>query len=154
MPEKEDQREFWREFETRRGEKVLAHSLGRFVSGWPEFKAPLWGLLIATSGGFVFHHFPHVSWIDALMPGAGKGEATAEKTAFIPRGRIAAAEFRREKSVLRRILFPGPPLLVIRYRTEAGAEERFVAEADAGAEAVARSLMPACLAGCVPGRWP
>jgi hypothetical protein len=61
-----DPEKFWREYEEKTGEKVLARTLGQYVSGWDEFgdlsAGPLWGLIIATSGGFRFHHFPQANW--------------------------------------------------------------------------------------------
>jgi hypothetical protein len=57
------------------------------VSGWAEFAEPLWGLLIATSGGFRFHHFPHQSWLQTLSGTA----QPKEETLFIPRQAILGA---------------------------------------------------------------
>ena len=64
-----DTEDFWRDYEEKIGEKVLVRSLGQYISGWEEFGGPrgrtLWGLIMATSGGFRFHHFPQVSWFEA-----------------------------------------------------------------------------------------
>lgn len=132
---------FWREYEAEHGEKVLAHALGCYQSGWDEFKGPLWGLLIATDGGFRFHHFPHEGWISALsrMSGGG-GAAPTEKTIFIPVDRLLSAELLIEKSLLRKLISPRPPQLGVRYRTADGGEGFLLTETDKTAVPVAEAL--------------
>jgi hypothetical protein len=129
---KQSPEEFWRDYETRIGEKVLARNLGRYLSGWNEFEEsggnPLWGLLIATEGGFRFHHFPQINWFDALSRLSSGWETPQEKTFFIPRDRIVAAEIRKETSWWKRLFAPGSPLLVIRYRKTDGTETELLAE--------------------------
>jgi hypothetical protein len=138
--------EFWRDYEQKIGEKVLARSLGRYLSGWDEFDDdgsrgnPLWGLLIVTGGGFRFHHFPQVSWLDALSRLNSSWETPKEKTFFIPRDRISSAEPRIEKNRWKRLFAPGLPLLIIRYRDEDGQERELLAETDSKAEDMARLL--------------
>ncbi|MDR1950553.1 MAG: hypothetical protein LBQ38_14280 [Spirochaetaceae bacterium] len=117
-----DPAKFWREYGERYGEKVLAYSLGRYLSGWDGYDEPLWGLAIATDGGFRFHHFPHEGWLQALSRMTSGGEGPKEKTIFIPRDRLFSAELRIETSWLKKIFTPHPPILVIRYRTTAGTE--------------------------------
>jgi hypothetical protein len=107
--------EFWADYEKRYGEKVLAFVLGRYLSGWPDYPYPLWGLLIATDGGFRFHHFPHEGWIQALSRVTTGGEPPQEKTIFIPLERIRSAEIRLEKRWWKNLLAYQPPLLAIRY---------------------------------------
>jgi hypothetical protein len=133
--------QFWREYEDRYGEKVHAYVLGRYLSGWEGFDEALWGLLIATGGGFRFHHFPHESWLTALSRVTRGGKAPEEKTIFIPRDRIRSAELYREKSLWKRIVLPSPPLLILRYRKE---EETGEAEGilRAETEAKAEALLP------------
>jgi hypothetical protein len=113
--------EFWTEYEKQHGEKVLAYVLGRYLSGWPEYPYPLWGLLIATDGGFRFHHFPHEGWIQALSRVTTGSKPPQEKTIFIPRDRIRSAELRLEEKWWKKIITPHPPLLVIQYH--AGSQE-------------------------------
>jgi hypothetical protein len=117
MSQKTDQAqlEFWTEYEKQHGEKVLAHFLGRYLSGWPEHPYPLWGLLIATDGGFRFHHFPHEGWLQALSRVTTGGTPPQEKTIFVPRNRIRSAELRVENRWWKKIIAPCPPLLVIQY---------------------------------------
>lgn len=132
---------FWAAYEKEIGEKVLAHSLGRYVSGWDEFPMPLWGLLIATDAGFRFHHFPHEGWIQAMSRIAGGGgESPVEKTLFLPASRIRTVNFRAEKSWLRNLVFALPPSLALHYAREDGGEGVFVAEADKSAQAIADAL--------------
>ncbi len=132
---------FWAEYEREIGEKVIAHALGRYLTGWDEFPVPLWGLLIATDAGFRFHHFPHEGWIQAMSRLAGGGgDSPVEKTLFLPASRIRAAEFRAEKSWLRNLVFARPPTLVLRYLREDGGEGRFIAESDKSAASVAVAL--------------
>jgi hypothetical protein len=136
----QDPADFWREYGEKIGEEVLAYGLGRLVSGWDEFALPLWGLLIATGGGFRFHHFPHENWLMTIVR-AGTGRETAEeKTIFIPKERIISSVFLTEKSVLKRLFFAVPPRLVIRYTALGGGETEMVVEADKQAKAVAGEL--------------
>jgi hypothetical protein len=135
-----DPKEFWKEYEARFGENVLCFSLGQYLSGWAEYDPPLWGLLIATDRGFRFHHFPHEGWLQALSRLSTGGKAPIEKTIFIPRERIIRAELRRERSLLKRILFPSRPRFVIRYKDNEDAEEEFIAEADSTAAAIIENL--------------
>jgi hypothetical protein len=136
--------EFWRDYENRIGEKVLARSLGRYLSGWDEFDAsggnPLWGLLIVTEKGFRFHHFPQASWLEALSRFSSGWEPPQEKTFFIPRQSIITVELRKETSWWKRLLAPAPPTLVIRYRTEEGAGAELLAETDSRAEELLAGL--------------
>jgi hypothetical protein len=73
------QREFWTGYEKRYGEKVFSHVLGKYLSGWPDYEYPLWGLLIATDGGFRFHHFPNEGWLQAQIRAASGAEPPKEK---------------------------------------------------------------------------
>jgi hypothetical protein len=139
-----DPADFWREYGEKHGETVLAYALGRLVSGWDEFDLPLWGLLIATDGGFRFHHFPQESWLGTMARTAVGGDPPGEKTLFIPKERLISLEFRTEKSLLQRIFFPASPVLTIRYTaegsTEAGGEAELAAETDKAAAAIAEKL--------------
>ena len=128
---------FWQEYEEKTGEKVLARGLGKYISGWQEFDQTkskgIWGLIITTSGGFRFHHFPQNSWIDAFTRFADKGQAK-EKTIFIPKEKIISTEVMKETKWWRKILNPSPPHLVIRYIDEAGLEKRLLFEAEYGVQ--------------------
>ncbi|MDR2027939.1 MAG: hypothetical protein LBP93_00225 [Treponema sp.] len=135
-----DPAEFWRDYEKRYGEKVLAFTLGRYISGWASYETPLWGLLIATGGGFRFHHFPHEGWIDAISRITTGGEAPQEKTIFIPKGWLVSVELRIEKSWWKKILSPHPPRLSVRYRTPEGVEAELLAETDQKAETLLAHL--------------
>jgi hypothetical protein len=141
---KESPEEFWRGYAARYGETVLSYILGKYLSGWDEFDAAgapeLWGLLIATSGGFRFHHFPHEGWLEAVVRATTGGEAPQEKTLFIPAGSMRAAEIRSEKSWWKRILFPRQPRLVLRYRNEDGREKELIAETGSNGETLAGAL--------------
>jgi hypothetical protein len=136
----QDPADFWREYGEKLGEEILAYGLGRLVSGWDEFALPLWGLLIATGGGFRFHHFPTENRLFSLFRAGTDGEAAKEKTIFIPQERIISSAFRRETSILKRLLFAPSPRLVIRYRSSGGSEGELTAEADNKAAAIAEKL--------------
>jgi hypothetical protein len=136
----QDPADFWRDYEEKLGERVLAYGLGRLVSGWDEFTLPLWGLLIASGGGFRFHHFPRQNWLLSIIGAGTGGEMAGEKTIFIPKEKIISSAFQTEKSVLKRLLFAVSPRLVIRYRTPGGGEAELAAEADSKAEAIAGEL--------------
>ena len=122
--------DFWREYEEKIGEKVLVRSLGQYISGWEEFgnaeKNPIWGLVIATSGGFRFHHFPQVNWLSALTSFGLGNEPPKEKTIFISGDAILSAVLYRETKWYKKIFSSSPPRLVIHYRNEAGTEKELL----------------------------
>ena len=132
--------QFWADYEQKTGDKVLAFCLGQYVSGWDEFDRPLWGLLIATEGGFRFYHFPHEGWLQALARIGTGGEGPKERTLFLPRDRIVSAELRLETLWWRKLFSPRQPLFVIRYRGEDGAEGELVMEAEKKAQALVDRL--------------
>jgi len=113
---KNDPAVFWEDYEKKHGEKVLAYALGKYVAGWAEFAEPLWGLVIATAGGFRFHHFPHEGWFQVMTRTAVGGEAPQEASLFIPRSALTGAELRRESSWWKRLLVFSPPCLAVHYR--------------------------------------
>jgi hypothetical protein len=125
-----DPDDFWREYEEKIGEKIIARGLGQYVSGWDEFgdagAYPLWGLVIATSGGFRFHHFPQNNWLTALA-GFGR-EPPKEKTIFIPREKIIDASISRQTKWYKKLLSSGggSPRLMIRYLSETGIEKELL----------------------------
>jgi hypothetical protein len=142
--------DFWREYEEKTGERVLARALGQYVSGWDEFGdlsappyggSPLWGLIIATSGGFRFHHFPQVNWLSAIMRSGSADDPPAEKTIFIPREKLISAELRKETKWYRKIFSQDVPRLLIRYRAESGTEKELVLNAEYKPEGLAEALI-------------
>jgi hypothetical protein len=131
---------FWRDYAAKFGEQVLAYALGRYIRGWEGFDVSLWGLLIATSGGFRFHHFPHESWIEAISRTTLGGEAPQERLIFIPQERLIAVDFQQETAWWKKLLSAQPPRLVIRYRDDADKEQELVAETEKKAVAILRAL--------------
>jgi hypothetical protein len=135
--------DFWREYEENTGEKVITRSLGRYISGWDEFDAErtngLWGLIIVTSGGFRFHHFPQENWLTALARFGSGGEMPREKTIFIPSGDILSAVLLKETKWYKKLFSPTPHLLV-RYRDSKGSEKELSFEADYGPDGIAEAL--------------
>jgi hypothetical protein len=111
--------DFWLEYEGQIGEKVLARGLGRYVSGWEEFDSKgwtsIWGLIIATSGGFRFHHFPQTSWLQALT-NFGNNENQKGKTFFIPKENIISSKLIEETKWWKKIFISAPPQLLIDYK--------------------------------------
>jgi hypothetical protein len=136
--------DFWQKYEEKTGEKVLAKSLGQYLSGWGEFDdsggGPLWGLVIATEGGFRFHHFLQSGWLDFLRNFGPGREAPKEKTLFIPRGQILSAELRRETKWWKKILGPGMPMLVINYRNEAEKNQELLVQIEHRTEGLVEGL--------------
>ena len=120
--------DFWREYEEKTGEKVLSRTLGQYISGWDEFEgaSPLWGLIIATSGGFRFHHFPQANWITALSNIGGRGETPQEKIIFIKKENIISADIKKETKWYKKLFSPSAPRLTIRYRDEPGNEKELL----------------------------
>jgi len=123
--------DFWLEYENKTGEKILTRCLGKYVSGWEEFGSlkDIWGLVIFTSGGFRFHHFPQNSWIDSLFRATGS-ESAREKTIFIPNEMIVNTHLVKELKWWKKIFSPYMPHLVIQYHDEEGNEKQLLLEAD------------------------
>jgi len=128
---------FWQEYEEKIGEKVLTRGLGKYVSGWDEFDNKkwnnIWGLIITTSGGFRFHHFPQRSWIDALTQFAAEKQPT-EKTIFIPNEKIISKKMIKEEKWWKRVLGSTPPHFVVIYTDEEGREKQVLLEAEYAVE--------------------
>ncbi|MDR2144001.1 MAG: hypothetical protein LBP29_06500 [Treponema sp.] len=133
---------FWKEYEEKIQEKVLAKSLGRYISGWNEYQEPLWGLLIATTGGFRFHHFPHEGWLIALTRITSGGEPPKEKTIFISKEKITSVDMHIEKRWWKKLLTPSPPLLELHYTGLDGGDAVLVVETEAKAQDVFSALQP------------
>jgi len=133
---------FWADYEKQIGEKVLARTLGRYVGGWDEFgETSLWGLAIATEGGFRFHHFPHESWILTLSRASGGGgNPPQERTLFLPGNRIKSVAYRSAGPWWQNLLSPRSPALEIRYAREDGAEGILVVETDRNAAELVKAL--------------
>ncbi|MCL1815250.1 MAG: hypothetical protein FWG27_05470 [Treponema sp.] len=134
-------KKFWQDYEASTGEKVLAKSLGQYLRGWAEYSQPLWGLAIATSGGFRFHHFPHEGWLMAMSRATAGGDAPREKTFFIPRESISAVELVLEKRWWKKLITPSHPVLVIRCCIN-NTKTEVAVETDRSAGAVAEALTP------------
>ena len=130
---------FWQDYEKKTGEKVLAKSLCQYISGWAEYDGPLWGLAIATSGGFRFHHFPHEGWLSAMSRATLGGEAPKEKTFFIPRESISSTELIVEKNRLKKIFLPSKETIELQYRIN-GTETKIIVEIDRGAARIVEAL--------------
>ena len=134
---------FWREYEQKTGETVLERSLGRYMSGWDEFDSQgwknLWGLIIATSGGFRFHHFAQSSWITVLSQFSG-AEGPKEKTFFIPKEKIRNVRHIEESKWWKKIFSPSPPQLILIYTDNTGNEGQLLLETDTHGESIAEKL--------------
>ena len=125
--------DFWIEYEKEIGEKVLARGLGKYIRGWKEFDDKgwniLWGLIIASSGGLRFHHFPQQSWFTALT-NFGSHEAPKEKKIFIEKERIISARLNRETRWWKKLIAATPPALFVSYRDENEEEKQLLFEVD------------------------
>jgi hypothetical protein len=136
--------DFWREYEEKTGERILAHGLGQYVSGWNEFGnlsgSPLWGLIIASSGGFRFHHFPQSNWLSTLVQVGSGDDPPKEKTIFIPSEKIISAVLRKETKWYRKFFFCNVPRLLIRYYDETGTEQELLLNAEYKSDGVAEVL--------------
>ena len=122
---------FWQEYEEQLGEKILARSRGRYISGWEEFDSKrwtdIWGLIIVSGSGLRFHHFPQTHWADML---SRNRERPKEKIFDIPREKIAKAEIKKETNWLKRIFKSPSPRFTVNYRDNSGEEKRLIMEAD------------------------
>jgi hypothetical protein len=129
----ESSNQFWQEYEEKTGEKVLARGLGKYISGWEEFDrkgwTAIWGLIITSSGGLRFHHFPQRSWFDSLVNIGGK-EGPREKMFFIPKEKIISGRIAAEETWWKKIFQSTPPYLVIQVRDETENERQLLLEVD------------------------
>ena len=124
---------FWQEYEEQTGEKVLARSLGRYISGWEEFDSKglssMWGLIIATSGGFRFHHFPQQNWLIALTQLSSR-ETPKERTIFIQKDWLISVRLIKESRWWKKLFAPTPPHLVIDYRDGTESKKQLLLEVE------------------------
>ena len=134
-----DVHKFWEDYEASIGEKVLAKSLSQYLSGWPLYEQPLWGLAMATSGGFRFHHFPSEHWLTAMSRIASRNEAPKDKIFVIPKQNIRSVELKGEKSWLRKILVSAHPKLII-HCTIDGKDLKITIETDRSAGDIVAAL--------------
>ena len=122
---------FWREYEEETGEKVLKRGLGMYIGGWDEFDENrlkgIWGLVISTSGGFRFHHFPKNSWLENLTNFSGSKQPK-ERTIFIPQEKVISCEMKGETKWWKKIFGSSSPHLVVMYTDMGGMEKRMVFE--------------------------
>jgi len=124
--------EFWKEYEEESGEKILLHSLGRYISGWEEFDQRswnnIWGLIIAGSKSFRFHHFSQQSWFDVFSTGGSRG--SKEKTFSIPHEKISSVKLIQETKWWVKFFRSSSPRILINYLDESGNERQLILEAD------------------------
>ena len=132
-----DPKVFWKEYEEECGEKVLANCLGQYLSGWDDFQAPLWGLVIAAENSLRFHHFAEEGWFTSMIRTATRSDPDEEKTLEIRKENLLSVEYLTEKSLIKKILFPSHPHLVIRYTKPDGSTGEVKIEVDKKAEALA-----------------
>ncbi|MDR0639181.1 MAG: hypothetical protein LBG27_09860 [Spirochaetaceae bacterium] len=113
--------EFWDQYETSLGEKVVSHALGRYLGGWDEYDPPLWGLLIVTDRSFRFHHFAHDNWLTSWL---SRGEGTGkERIIVIPAEEITGVRFSGgPKPWWKKIFAYRPPVLAVSYRKDGALE--------------------------------
>jgi len=125
---------FWKEFEENTGEKVLKRGLGKYISGWDRFdeskRSKIWGLIIFTSGGFRFRHFPQYSLFDAFIKRAENDQAE-EKSIYIQNEKIISSGIVKESNWFKR-LSGGMPKFIISFKDETGAEKKLIFETDYG----------------------
>lgn len=128
----ETQNDFWLEYEEKTGEKVTARCLGQYVSGWEEFGnlTSIWGLVIFTSGGFRFHHFPQQNWLESMIRTTGGKKSPKEKTIFVPKEKIKSIRIIEELKWWKKIFSSRWPMLIIRYLDETESERQLLLEAD------------------------
>ena len=146
MPKRKEDRspdEFWREYEEKFSEKVLIRGLGRYISGYEEFDSKewnnLWGLIVFSTGGFRFHHFPQQNWLKALTI-RGDTEGSKEKIIFIPNEKIISADIMEETRWWVKVFSSVPPLLTIHFRDEAENEKTLRLETEIGSKEMAEKL--------------
>ena len=135
--------DFWREYEEKTGEKILAHALGLYISGWDEFDRngwnDIWGLIIISSGGFRFHHFPQQNWLRALSMFDDSGKSR-EKIIFIPKEKIVSAKLQTETRWWAKLLTASPPVLTVQCRDDTDNEKQLRLKVEFGFKELAEKL--------------
>ena len=135
--------EYWKEYEEQINEKVLCKGLGRYMSGWGEFDSNgwnnIWGLIIAGSKSFRFHHFPEKNWVQSLLQ-RDNTKGPKEKLFFIPYEKINSVKLIVETRWWVKIFSTASPKLIILYRDETGAEKELLLEADFGSKELTEKL--------------
>jgi len=124
---------FWQEYELKTGEKVLAKSMGYYLSGWEDFDSQgligVGGLIIASSGGFRFLYMPPNHWTQDFAF-FRRREKPEEKSFFISGENIISAQCVVEKRWWIKLFFPTTPKILIMYRDETGNERQLSLKSD------------------------
>lgn len=138
--------DFWKEFEESTGEKVLAKSLGRYLSGLDDRLEALWGLAVVTSGGLRFRHFPKEPSIFGIAKLPTGGKAPKEQSFFIPKEAVVSIELFDEKRWWKKIMASSFPVLVICCRINED-DKKISIEIDRDAVSLVDALNGLCNAG-------
>jgi hypothetical protein len=139
--------DFWKDYEEKLGVKILAYSLAQYLGGHDEYPHPMWGLVIVSENGFIFHHFPHEGWLQAITRVTTGGEGPKEKIIIIPKEKLKSARLDAPKGFFKRFFKYTPPRLYVEYETEGGETAMLAAETDIRAEETARALDALIAAG-------
>ncbi|MDR0909251.1 MAG: hypothetical protein LBM77_05735 [Spirochaetaceae bacterium] len=128
--ETEQQREYREMIRGQYGEEINRLSLGRYVSGWQDWKEPLWGLFFETDRGLRFHYMPGESWVDVIFTFGKERKKPKEKMLFIPHENIIERQFIKEKNFFKKLFGSRPPYSIISYTDDAGNKAQLVIEVD------------------------
>ena len=124
--------QYWQEYEEKTGEKVIEKGIGQYISGWEEFDSKglkdIMGLIIVTSGGLRFHHFPQQHWVDLFS--RSRKAPPEESSFFIPSDSILSVQHIEETRWWKKLLKPNPQKLIIRFRDESEKEQQLLLESD------------------------
>jgi hypothetical protein len=136
---KSDVAEFWQELERQLGQPVLEKAFGQYVSGWPGWDVPCWGIFFLTPSSLHFRHFNQENWFGSMLTSAGRRKADEEREFRISRSDIADMSRKPSREGLLRFLFSPDPKAVLTLRPE-DAERKLVIRVEQNPESFFRAL--------------
>jgi hypothetical protein len=131
---------FWQAIEKQLGEPVLEKAFGQYVSGWPEWDLPCWGIFFLTPSALHFRHFKQENWFASMLTSAGRRKADDEREFRISRSDIADIARKPSPEGLLRFLFTPDPKAVLTIRPADTGERKLAVRIEQNPEAFFRAL--------------
>lgn len=116
MKAENDVEKFWAETEAKLGERVLVYSLGQFVAGYGDVHPGTWGLFFVSETALHFQTFQSENWFSSLLRGRRRSKPSESEMEFhLPLSCLKSVEVTRQKSWLKRLFAPEPPVVHVPY---------------------------------------
>jgi hypothetical protein len=146
----ESRNQFWERLADELGTPIVAHTLGRYLSGARE-PGPLWGIFYCTAEALYFRHFAQRSWISSLATLGSDDEDSRrpvheqEVVLHIPFGTVAEVVPPPVRSWFGRFVHGDEGLFMLRREESFGEQFVFFVEQDpvAFAAAIAQGVAAA-----------